>query len=103
MSRRALKRRYGRAGAPMRDLEVEWSRWGAGPVKVVGPAWRLIKSDGRVTGYEKVSGRVTLSRPRQSGHEIEGYVSIRGKRHSAFTSGGTNPDGGDGMIIVRGS
>jgi hypothetical protein len=85
---------------------------------VSGPAWRLIElpvgardkhgdvitqytPDWARIGYEKVSDRVTLERARQSGHEIEGRVRIRGKSYSAFTSGGENPDGGDGMIIVR--
>lgn len=46
--------------------------------------------------YRKIADCVTMERPRQSGHEIEGYVWIRGKRYSAFTSGGD-----DGKIIVR--
>lgn len=101
----------------MKSLEVEWGRYG-GPLKVRGPAWKLIRlpvgaknkhgdeitqytPDWARIGYEKVADAVTLERPRQSGHEIEGRVRIGGKSHSAFTSGGENPDGGDGMIIVR--
>ena len=53
-------------------------------------------SDWARRGYRKLVDCVTMERPRQSGHEIEGYVRIRGKRYSAFTSGGD-----DGKIIVR--
>lgn len=31
-------------------------------------------------------GLRTMSRPRQGGYELEGYVSIKGKKYSAFTS-----------------
>ena len=102
----------------MVDLHVEWDRMGRGPRVVRGPAWRLIELPvgakdkhgdviGEFTpswariGYEKVADSATMLNPRQSGHEIEGRVRIRGKSYSAFTSGGDNPDGGDGMIIVR--
>lgn len=100
-------------GAP--NLVVRWSM--VGPSHVSGPAYRMIDLPigavgkyGPITrhtsawariSYEKVADRVTLQRPRQSGHEIEGRVTIRGKSYRAFTSGGENPDGGDGMIIVR--
>lgn len=102
-----------------RDLVVTSDRMGMGRLlKVRGPAYRMVQlpegartkfgdlitkhtSDWARIGYEKVADEVTLERPRQSGHEIEGRVRIRGKSYSAFTSGGENPDGGDGMIIVR--
>ena len=100
----------------MKDLEVENARFGNG-LRVVGPAWRMIElpvgaegEHGPITkytpdwarvGYVKVSDRTTLQNPRQSGHEIEGRVTIKGKSYSAFTSGSENPDGGRGMIIVR--
>ncbi len=72
-------------------------------LKVRGPAYRMVQptSDWARIIYEKIADDVLLERPRQSGHEIEGRVRIRGKSYSAFTSGGENPDGGDGMIIVR--
>lgn len=31
-------------------------------------------------------GLRTMSRPKQGGYELEGYVSIKGKKYSAFTS-----------------
>lgn len=31
-------------------------------------------------------GSRTMSRPKQGGYELEGYVSIKGKKYSAFTS-----------------
>jgi hypothetical protein len=99
----------------MRSLKVEWSNFG--PARVQGPAYKLIELPvgaegkyGPITqytsswarlSYEKLSDQVTLQRPRQSGHEIEGRVTIRGKNYSAFTSGGENPEGGEGMIVVR--
>lgn len=51
--------------------------------------------------YVKLADMRTLQEVRDAGHEYEGYVSIGGRRYSAFTSGGRNPDGGDGMIIAR--
>jgi hypothetical protein len=83
-------------------------------LRVRGPAVRLVElpvgAEGRhgpITKYtpewarlvnEPVKACVTLERPRQSGHDIEGYVRINGKRHSAFTSGGVD----DFVIVVRG-
>ena len=40
----------------------------------------------QAAGGLEVWGDRTLLNNRQSGHEIEGYVSINGKRRSAFTS-----------------
>ena len=42
-------------------------------------------------GYKEVTETVlyglrTMSRPKQGGYELEGYVSIKGKKYSAFTS-----------------
>ncbi len=105
-------------GYTFKDLEVAWGAGAHGaPWRVQGPAWRMTKlpvgamgkhgviteftSDWARVGYEKVADFVTMICPRQSGHEIEGRVKIKGKTHSAFTSGGENPDGGRGMIIVR--
>lgn len=34
----------------------------------------------------RVLGPRTISKPRQSGYELEGHVSIKGKKHRAFTS-----------------
>jgi hypothetical protein len=51
--------------------------------------------------YLKLADMRTLQQVREAGHEYEGVVSIDGRRYSAFTSGGRNPDGGDGMIIAR--
>lgn len=94
----------------MKDLE----RRGDG---FVGPAYRMVElpvgADGKhgpITehtpdwariGYVKVADRAVLERVRDAGHEYEGFVRIKGKRYSAFTSGGANPDGGNGCIIVR--
>jgi len=91
-------------------LDVKWGMMG-NILKVRGPAFRLVELPvgaegkyGPITKYtsdwarlitEKVADCVTMERPRQSGHEIEGYVRIKGKRYSAFTSGG------DGEIIIR--
>lgn len=100
-----------------RDLLVQWDNFGR-PRVVRGPVWRMITlpigvrdkhgdvitkytPDWARIGYVKVSDSATMRSPRQSGHEIEGRVTIKGKSYSAFTSGGENPDGGDGMIIVR--
>ena len=33
-----------------------------------------------------IYGHRTLSNPKQGGYELEGYVSIKGKKYSAFTS-----------------
>lgn len=102
----------------MKDLEVEFPRLGNRRFRVVGPAWRLTHlavgdrdkygdtitkhtPDWARVGYEKVADRVTMLSPRESGHEIEGRVRIKGKTYAAFTDGGENPDGGRGMIIVR--
>lgn len=98
------------------DLQVESDAYGR-LQRVSGPVYRMVKlpvgaegkygpitkytSDWARIGYEKVSDHATMQSPRQSGHEIEGRVRIRGKSYSAFTSGGENPDGGDGMIIIR--
>lgn len=46
---------------------------------------------------EKIADDVRLEGARESGHDIEGHVRIKGKRYSAFTSGG--PD--DFVIVVR--
>jgi hypothetical protein len=87
------------------------------PSSFVGPAYRMIElpvgamgkygeitkytSDWARIGYEKLADRVTLTNVRDAGHEYEGRVKIGGRSYSAFTSGGENPDGGQGMIIVR--
>lgn len=101
---------------PMKDLEVSWNSWGKPHVR--GPVYRMIElpvgavgkygqpitkytSDWARVDYELVSPKATMLNPRQSGHEIEGRVRIRGKSYSAFTDGGENPQGGKGMIIVR--
>lgn len=95
-------------------LDVKWDMMGR-IVKVRGPAYRMIElpigakggagGGGEITkytpdwariGYEKMSDCVSMDRARQSGHEIEGSVKIKGKRYSAFTSGGD-----DARIIVR--
>lgn len=93
------------------DLEISRGR-------VHGPAWELVTlkvgdvdEHGHVInqytpqwariGHAKIADDLELISPKQSGHELEGHVRIRGKRYSAFTDGGTNPDGGRGMIIVR--
>jgi len=92
-------------------FEVKFGMYG-NILKVRGPAYRLVKLPvgaegkyGLITKYtsewarlatENVASCVTMERPRQSGHEIEGYVRIKGKRYSAFT------DGGDKQIIIRG-
>jgi hypothetical protein len=99
----------------MANLKVRWAFGGV--TQVVGPVWRMTElpvgamgkhgeitkytSDWARIGYEKMSERSTMNNPRESGHEIEGRVTIKGKTYSAFTDGGTNPDGGSGMIIVR--
>lgn len=90
-----MKRKYG--SGPMYDLVVDWDPHRRGPMRVRGPAWKIVGSG----HYIKVADNLTLSSPRQSGHEIEGRVSIGGKKYSAFTSGGPNPLGGNGCIIVR--
>lgn len=46
---------------------------------------------------EKIKDSVRLEGAQFSGHDIEGHVRIKGKRYSAFTSGG--PD--DFVIVVR--
>jgi len=56
-------------------------------MECVGP-WQIVSKirglaidlDGRVYGMR------SMSRPRQSGYEMEGYVSIGSKKRSAFTS-----------------
>lgn len=116
----AVNNIWQRLSNPMRSgytgLYVAWSPFGE-PSRVSGPAYKMIElpvgaqgkygeitkytSDWARIGYVKMAGYVTMDRPRQSGHEIEGRVRIKGKSYSAFTSGGENPDGGDGMIVVR--
>lgn len=93
-------------------LEATWDSFGR-PRKVRGPAYRMIKlpvgakdkhgdtitkytPDWARIDYELLAPCITMQSPRQSGHEIEGRVKIRGKSYSAFTSGGD-----DGRIIVR--
>ena len=85
----------------MKDLKVSWSL--GKPKTVVGPVWKMVDLPERNDEhtYVKMSPRLTMRNPRQSGHEIEGTIVLKGKRYSAFTSGGTNPDGGRGMIILR--
>ena len=51
----------------------------------------LSKTYEKHMGYTEVKEAVlyglrTMSRPKQGGHELEGYVSIKGKKYSAFTS-----------------
>jgi hypothetical protein len=93
-------------------LEVKWSPYGRGAEHVRGPAYKMTKlpigaegkygpitkytSDWARTAYVKMAECVTLQNPRQSGHEIEGFVNIGGKRYSAFTSS-DDPSG----LIVR--
>ncbi len=88
-----------------------------GQTSFVGPAYRMVElpvgtesknrpiteytPDWAHISYVKVADRAVLERVRDAGHEYEGYVRIKWKRYSAFTSGGENPDGGDGCIIVR--
>ncbi len=104
----------------MKDLEVR-SRSGTFsgdvPTSFVGPAYRMVElpvgaegKHGTITeytpdwariSYVKVADRAVLERVRDAGHEYDGSVRIKGKRYSAFTSGGENPDGGNGCIIVR--
>ena len=78
-------------------------------LRVRGPVYRLITLPVGATGrhgpisqytsdwaridYELMSPCSTMERPRQSGHAIEGYVKIGGKRYSAFAEGD--------MIIAR--
>jgi len=93
-------------------LDVKWDMMGR-IRQVRGPAYRLTTlpvgakdkygdvitkytPDWARIGYEKMADCVSMDRAHQSGHEIEGSVRIRGKRYSAFTSGGD-----DGRIIVR--
>lgn len=99
----------------MKDLERRGGDYG--PPSFVGPAYRLVElpvgdegKHGVITeytpdwariSYVKVADRAVLERVRDAGHEYEGFVRIKGKRYSAFTSGGENPDGGNGCIIVR--
>jgi hypothetical protein len=107
-----LRRRYGHS----KGLEVQSDNWGL--QGVAGPVYRMVtlavgakdKHGDTITvftpdwariSYVKISDHATMQNPRQSGHEIEGRVKIGGKSYSAFTSGGENPDGGNGMIIVR--
>jgi hypothetical protein len=94
----------------MSDLKVEWDLYG-NVRSVRGPAYRMVTLPvgamgkyGPITEYtsewarldnEKIADSVTMIRPRQSGHEIEGRVKIGGKTYSAFTSA-------DFGIIVRG-
>ena len=86
--------------------------------RIHGPAWQLITlsvgdkdkfgdvitkytPDWARIGYKKLADEVVMFGVRDAGHEYEGKVRIGGRVYSAFTSGGENPDGGDGMIIVR--
>lgn len=94
------------------ELEVIWE-YGY-PVLVRGAVYKMVELTvgesnkyGEITehtpdwariSYVKVAACATMERPRQSGHEIEGYVKINGRRYSAFTSGGD-----DAKIIVRGN
>lgn len=96
------------------EFAVRWDDY-SNVILVRGPAYRLIRlavgEEGRYgtiyeytpdwarIGYELVSPCVTMERARQDGHEIEGYVRIRGKRYSAFTAGGSGNE--PGMIVVR--
>lgn len=61
-------------------------------VEVRGPAEAMV--GGR---YEPVAESVRLERAHESGHDLEGSVRVRGRRYSAFTSGG--PD--DFVIVIR--
>lgn len=72
---------------------AEHEQWAE--IKTWGP-WNLIYSfkalcvcqsfKGENAGDITIYGYRKLQTPRQSGYEIEGYVSINNKRHSAFTS-----------------
>lgn len=91
-------------------LDVTWDT-ASNPRRVRGPVFRLVDlpegaegEHGRITRFTPEYGRLhmelvspcaTMSRPRQSGHEIEGRVKIRGKAYSAFT------DGEAQAIIIR--
>lgn len=102
----------------MKDLEPRYARGEFyGPTSFVGPAYRMVElpigaegkygpiteytSDWARVSYVKVADHATLENAREAGHEYDGSVRIKGKRYSAFTSGGENPDGGNGCIIVR--
>lgn len=99
---------------PCRDLAVSWFM--GNPRSIHGPVYRMktlpvgaTGTYGKITKYTSDWARVayerlgcaTMLNPRQSGHEIEGRVELDGRILSAFTSGGDNPHGGTGMIIVR--
>jgi len=70
-----------------------------GEIETFGP-WNVIKSYGALcisneydrTGmFTKIAstsffGKRIMSNPRQTGYQLEGYVSIGGKKYSAFTS-----------------
>jgi hypothetical protein len=89
---------------------VKWDNFGR-ILLVRGPAYKLFRlpvgavhpehgwtitafsPDWSHISEELVWPCVTMERARQSGHEIEGTVRIRGRRYSAFTGGN--------KIIVR--
>ena len=61
-----------------------------GPITAHTPDWARVEE-------ERIADSVRLEGARESGHDIEGHVRIKGKRYSAFASGG--PD--DFVIVVR--
>lgn len=57
-----------------------------GPWSIITRFVALCVSMDFETGDRTIYGYRTLSKPRESGYQLEGYVSIAGKTYSAFTT-----------------
>ena len=57
-----------------------------GPWSIISKCRGLAIRQNFETGSVTIYGYRTLSNPRQTGYELEGWVSIKGVKRSAFTS-----------------
>ena len=76
------KELFGAASIDEQRLNIETQ----GPWSVIVRCSGLCMSTDFETGEHIIYGRRTLTNIRQSGYELEGWVSIGGKKYSAFTS-----------------
>lgn len=81
----------------VRGPAVHLVKLGIGEPDKYGDAITKYTPDWARLSQQKISDDVLLEGAHESGHDIEGHVRIKGKRYSAFTSGG--PD--DFVIVVR--
>lgn len=76
------KKLFGDITKDEQRLEIETR----GPWSIISSCKGLTIWQDFTTNEIEIYGYRTLSRPRNSGYELEGYVSIAGEKRSAFTS-----------------